>query len=47
MVKQRGGSLIEIGPYDTDLTDMCDVLLRGKSGDVLPQLLLQIRAIMG
>jgi NAD-dependent deacetylase len=47
MVKQRGGSLIEIGPYDTDLTDMCDVLLRGRGGDVLPQLLLQVRAIMG
>ena len=37
-VRERGGSLIEINLYESELTAMCDVSLRGKAGEMLPQL---------
>ncbi len=37
-VKQRGGTLIEIGPHPTEITEMCDIVVRGTAADVLPQL---------
>ena len=37
-VKRNGGSLIEIDPYETELTTLCDISIRGKAGEVLPQL---------
>ena len=46
-VKRSGGALIEIGPYETDLTYLCDVSLRGKAGEVLPQLVNAIRTKLG
>lgn len=47
MVKQRGGHLIEVDPYDTDLTYMVNVALRGKSGEILPLLVSRTKAKMG
>jgi len=47
VVKNRGGSLIEVGPYETDLTYMCDVSLCGKSGEILPRFVNRIKAKMG
>lgn len=47
MVKQGGGSLVEVDPYGTELTDMCNVALCGKSGEILPRLVDQIKAKMG
>ncbi len=46
MIKRRGGALIEVDPYETALTYMCDVSLRGKSGEVLPELVNRIKAKM-
>jgi NAD-dependent deacetylase len=37
-VRQRGGALIEINPYETDLTPFTSISLRGPSAAVLPQL---------
>src|SRR6266851_4768614 len=37
-VKQRGGVLIEINLYDSEITRICDLSLRGASADVLSRL---------
>src|ERR1700691_3121171 len=37
-VKERGGILIEINLYESEITRICDVSLRGTSADVLPRL---------
>lgn len=37
-VKARGGVLIEIGPNDTEITDMCDIVVRGTAAEMLPRL---------
>jgi NAD-dependent deacetylase len=46
-VKRGGGALIEIDPYETELTSLCDVSLRGKAGQVLPQLVGAIKTKLG
>ncbi len=38
-VKRRGGALIEVDPYETGLTPVCNISLRGKAGEMLPRLL--------
>jgi len=38
-VKHNGGSIIEINLYETELTPLCDVSLRGKAGEILPELI--------
>ncbi len=37
-VKGKGGVLIEVDLYETELTPFCNISLRGKAGEVLPQL---------
>ncbi|HZP44072.1 MAG TPA: Sir2 family NAD-dependent protein deacetylase [Candidatus Binataceae bacterium] len=37
-VKQRGGVLIEANLYDSEITAICDLSLRGPTGEVLPRL---------
>jgi len=37
-VKQRGGTLIEVNLYESEITQICDVSLRGGSAEVLPRL---------
>jgi hypothetical protein len=37
-VKQRGGILIEVNLYDSEITRVCDLSLRGGSAEVLPRL---------
>jgi NAD-dependent deacetylase len=37
-VKERGGILVEVNLYESELTPICDVSLRGGSADVLPRL---------
>src|SRR6202167_5490097 len=37
-VKQRGGILVEVNLYESEITRICDVSLRGTSADVLPRL---------
>jgi NAD-dependent deacetylase len=42
-VKARGGKLIELNPYDTPLTERCDVVLRAPAGESLPLLARRVR----
>jgi NAD-dependent deacetylase len=37
-VKERGGALIEANLYESEITPICDVSLRGPTGEVLPRL---------
>ena len=37
-IKRSGGILIEVNLYETEMTPLCDISLRGKSGEVLPEL---------
>ena len=37
-VKERGGRLIEVNLYESDLTPLCDVSLRGGAASVMPKL---------
>jgi len=45
-VKERGGRLIEVNLYESEITQICDSSLRGGSAEVLPRLtrtILEIR----
>jgi NAD-dependent SIR2 family protein deacetylase len=44
-VRERGGQLIEVNLYESELTPLCTVSLRGKSGDILPQLLQAVQVL--
>ncbi len=46
MAKRRGAYLIEINPYETDLSYMCDLSLQGSSGEVLPKLVSRVKEIV-
>ncbi len=37
-VKQRGGTLIEVNLYESEITRICDISLRGGSAEVLPRI---------
>src|SRR5208282_5552874 len=37
-VKERGGILIEVNLYESEITQYCEVSLRGGSAEVLPRL---------
>jgi NAD-dependent deacetylase len=37
-VAQRGGDLVEVNPYESDLTPLCRHALRGPAGEILPAL---------
>ncbi|HXJ36648.1 MAG TPA: Sir2 family NAD-dependent protein deacetylase [Candidatus Eisenbacteria bacterium] len=45
-IAERGGDLIEVNPYPSELTSMCRVTLSGPAGDVLPQLADRVRALL-
>jgi NAD-dependent deacetylase len=38
-VKERGGKLVEVNLYETEITGICDHSLRGTSAETLPRLL--------
>jgi NAD-dependent deacetylase len=37
-VKQRGGTLIEANLYESEISAICDISLRGPTGEILPRL---------
>ncbi len=43
-VHGRGGELIEVNPYETEITHLCRHALRGTGGEVLPRLVDAVRA---
>jgi NAD-dependent deacetylase len=44
-VQEKGGHLIEVNLYESELTPLCTVSLRGKSGDILPQLVQAVQEL--
>jgi len=42
-VKGKKGALIEVDLYETELTPLCNISLRGKAGEVLPRLVEYIK----
>lgn len=44
-VKERGGRLIEVNLYESEITPLCDASLRGGSAVVLPRLVREISAL--
>ncbi len=43
-VKEKGGALIEVNLYETALTPFCDVSIRGKAAEAIPQLVDYVEA---
>jgi NAD-dependent deacetylase len=41
-VKAQGGTLIEVGPHSTEITEMCDIVVRGTAAEALPRLALAV-----
>lgn len=46
-VVAEGGVLIEIGPHPTDITELCDVVVRGTAAETLPLLAEAVFARIG
>ena len=44
-VKERGGALIEVNLYESELTRFCDISLRGPSAEILPRLVAAVSAL--
>jgi NAD-dependent deacetylase len=42
-IQERGGHLIEVNLYESELTPLCSVSLRGKTGELLPRLVEAVR----
>ena len=47
IVKRKGGSLIEINAYGTDMGSMCDIAIEGKSAEIMPVLLGKLKLQLG
>jgi len=43
IARERGAKLIEINPRESDLTTHCDLFLPGKTGEILPGIVQEIR----
>jgi NAD-dependent deacetylase len=43
LARERGARLVEINPYQTALTVICDLALTGPAGEVLPLLVDRVR----
>lgn len=44
-IQERGGHLIEVNLYESELTPLCSVSLRGKTGELLPRLVEAVREL--
>lgn len=42
---ERGGDLVEVNPYETELTSFCRYALRGAAGELLPRLVERVKAL--
>ena len=42
-IKEKGGDLLEVNPYETEISALCPLALRGPAGEVLPQLVERVR----
>jgi NAD-dependent deacetylase len=46
-IHERGGTLIEVNPYPSELTALCTHSLRAPAGEALPRLLDRVRDLRG
>ena len=46
-VKAHGGTIIEVGPYPTEITSECDIVVTGTAVEVLPRLLSTMKERIG
>jgi NAD-dependent deacetylase len=46
-VKRAGGTLIEINPNETPLTDLCDIVVRAPAGESLPAIVAELKSMEG
>jgi NAD-dependent deacetylase len=44
-VKQRGGKLIEVNLYGSEISPICDASLRGRTGEIMPRLIAAVSEI--
>ena len=42
-IRQRGGDLLEVNPYESEITPLCRLALRGAAAEVLPRLVERVR----
>ncbi len=47
MVKQKGDTLIEVNPMQSELTGLCDISIRAPSGEALPKLVSALKKLRG
>jgi len=45
-IRQRGGDLIEVNPYESEITALCAHRLRGTAADTLPALVARVRELL-
>jgi NAD-dependent deacetylase len=43
-IQRRGGDLVEVNPYESEITALCRIALRGPAGEMLPRLVERVRA---
>lgn len=46
-VLERGGTLIEVNPYETELSEIARIVVRGPAGDALPRIVAAARRLAG
>jgi NAD-dependent deacetylase len=46
-VLERGGTLIEVNPYETELSEVARIVVRGPAGDALPRIVAAARRLAG
>jgi NAD-dependent deacetylase len=46
-VLQRGGLVIEVNPYESELTEVARIVVRGPAGDALPRIVAAARRLAG
>ena len=44
-IRERGGSLIEVNLYESEITPFCTVSLRGQAGEILDRLTRTVQAL--
>jgi len=44
-VLERGGTLIEVNPYESELSDVARVVVRGPAGEALPRIVAAVRRL--
>ncbi len=47
IAKRRGATIIEVNLYESDLSPICDMSIRGPAGQILPRLIERIKDLRG